>query len=147
MRKSFTSALAVTGLLAIVSLTASGCSVVDELAHHKKSSEFADAASLEADGDLEVAWLPRDSSGIRVVQSTQADDAAVAVVSEGSLPSAMCIEVPRQSAPPYVIDDTVDVYGVSSVFACGEWTVAETPTGWLGWTPNHPDEKAQSPAS
>lgn len=133
-------------LLAAIGLTASGCSVVDEVAHDQKSAEFADTAALTADGGLTVPWLPDDSTAIRVTRSTQADDAAVAVASEADLSTSLCAEVPRLSAPAYAVDDTVDVYDHASVFACGEWSVVETPTGWLGWTPNHPDEKAQSPS-
>jgi hypothetical protein len=147
MRSSLLPRLAVAAVAVTVTVTLSGCSIVDSLVHQQKSVEFADAAALEADGDLTVPWLPEDSSAIRITQSTQSDDASVAVDSGQDLSAAECVEVPRQSAPAYSIDDTVDVYSVSSVFACGAWSVAETPDGWLGWTPNHPDEAAQSPAS
>lgn len=147
MRKPLLPRLAASGLLVTVALTASGCGVVDALVYKQKSAEYTDAAAFESDGDLEAPWLPADSSRIRVTQSTQADDAALAVDSDAALDDGLCTEVPRQSAPVYVIDDTVDVYGLDTVYACGSWSVAETPTGWLGWTPNHPDELAQSPAS
>ena len=32
------------------------------------------------------------------------------------------------------------------VFAGGTWSVVPTDAGWFGWTPNHPDEAAQSPS-
>lgn len=147
MTKPLLPRLAAAGLLVAVALTASGCGVVDALVYKQKSAEYTDAAAFENDGDLDVPWLPADSTGIRVTQSTQADDAVIAVHSDESLDDAVCAEVPRQSAPAYVLEDTVDAYTVSAVFACGTWTVAETPDGWLGWTPNHPDEAEQSPAS
>lgn len=149
MRETILPKLAVAAVLAALGLSASGCSVVDAVAHHEESAEFADVDTLRSDGDLTIPWIPADGSAIRVTQSTEADagDASVAVDSEEALSTELCTEVPRQSAPSFTIDDTVDVYGVSSVFACGEWSVAETPSGWLGWTPNHPEEKAQSPSS
>lgn len=148
MTKPLLPRLAAAGLLVTVALTASGCGVVDALVYKQKSAEYTDAAAFENDGDLDAPWLPADSTGIRVTQSTQADDAVIAVDSEDTLDDALCAEVPRQSTPAYVLEDTVDdVYKVSTVFACGAWSVAETPTGWLGWTPNHPDEEDQSPAS
>lgn len=147
MRKPLLRGLTVAGLVAIAGLTVSGCAVVDELVHHQKSAEHTDAAAFETDGDLDVPWLPADSTRIRSTQSTQAADATVAVDSDQPLEEGMCTEVPRLSAPAYEIDDTFDVYALDSVYACGTWSVAETPTGWLGWTPNHPDEEAQSPSS
>lgn len=147
MRNAFLPRLAAAGLLVTIGLAACGCSVVDAVVHHQKSAEYTDAAAFETDGDLTVPWLPADATAIRVIQSTQADDATVAVVSAAGLPADQCVEVPRQSAPAYALDDTVDVYALDTVFACGEWSVAKTPDGWLGWTPNHPDEAALSPAS
>ncbi|WP_435748654.1 hypothetical protein [Microbacterium sp. PMB16] len=147
MRNPLLPRLAAAGALVTVGLLATGCSVIDAVAHHQKSSSFADAADLASNGEVDVPWLPKDSVAIRVTQSTEADDASVAVDSAEDLSADQCKEVPRQSAPAYSIDDTVDVYGLSTVFACGAWSVAKTPSGWLGWTPNHPDEKAQSPAS
>ena len=147
MRTQLVPRLAAAGLLVTVALAASGCSVIDAVVYKQKSAEYADAAAFEADEDLDVPWLPADSSAIRVTQSTQAEDATVAVISAEALDEGLCTEVPRQSAPAYVVDDEVDVYGLDTVFACGAWSVAETPSGWLGWTPNHPDEAAQSPVS
>ncbi|WP_223623751.1 hypothetical protein [Microbacterium sp. EST19A] len=145
MRNAFLPRLAAAGLLVTVGLAASGCSVVDAVVYKQKSAEYADAAAFESDGDLDAPWLAADGTAIRVTQSTQADDATVAVVSDEELPADQCVEVPRQSAPAYALDDTIDVYAVDTVFACGAWSVAKTPDGWLGWTPNHPDEAAQSP--
>lgn len=147
MRKTLLPRLAAAGLLVTVVLTASGCGVVDALVYKQKSAEYTDAAAFETDADLDARWLPADSTAIRVTQSTQADDAVIAVHSDDALDDALCVEVPRRSAPAYVLEDTVDVYTVDTIFACGAWSVAETPDGWLGWTPNHPDEVAQSPAS
>lgn len=147
MRRTLLPSLAAAGLLAAVTLTASGCGVVDELVYKQKSAEYPDAAAFEADGDLDVPWLPADGTEIRVTRSTQADDAVLAVEGADELDPALCAEAPRQSAPAYTLDDTVDVYDIDTVFACGAWSVAKTPDGWLGWTPNHPDEAAQSPAS
>ncbi len=147
MRNTLLPRLAAAGLLVTAMLTASGCGIVDALVYKQKSAEYPDAAAFETDADLDVPWLPADSTAIRVTQSTQADDAAIALDSDEALDDALCAEVPRQSAPAYVLDDTIDVYKVASVFACGAWSVAQTPDGWLGWTPNHPDEAAQSPTS
>ena len=147
MRKNLSRGLAVAALLVTAGLTVSGCAMVDELVHHQKSGTFEDRSAFEADSDLDAPWLPSDSSEIRSTRSTQADDATVAVLSKEELSADICAEVPRQSAPAYALEDTVNVYKVSDVFACGAWSVAKTPTGWVGWTPNHPDEKAQSPAS
>ncbi|MFB4349675.1 hypothetical protein [Microbacterium sp. CR_7] len=147
MRRNLLTSVAAVGLLASVALTASGCAVVDGLVHKQKSAEYTDAAAFAADGDLDAPWLPADGTQIRVTRSTQADDAVLAAESGEELDPAVCAEVPRQSAPAYTLDDTVDVYDLDTVFACGDWTVAKTSDGWLGWTPNHPDEAAQSPTS
>jgi len=147
MRRHLMPSVAAVVLLASVALTASGCAVVDGLVHKQKSAEYADADAFVADGDLDAPWLPVDSTQIRVIRSTQADDAALAAESSIELDPALCTEVPRQSAPAYTLDDAVDVYDLDTVFACGDWAVAKTPDGWLGWTPNHPDEAAQSPTS
>lgn len=147
MRKTLLPRLAAAGLLVAVGLSASGCAVIDQLAYHQKSSTFDDAAALAANGDVDIPWLPDDSTSIRLTQSTQADDAAIAVDSAEELSTALCTEVPRQSAPAYDMADTVDVYALDTVFACGAWSVAPTPTGWIGWTPNHPDEQTQSASS
>jgi hypothetical protein len=47
----------------------------------------------------------------------------------------------------YALKDAPAVYEMDKVFACGDWSVVRTDDGWLGWTPNAPDEAAESPAS
>jgi hypothetical protein len=149
-RRSFTALLVAAGLVgAVVALP--GCSVIDELLYHQKSMSFDSVDQLRADGDLDAAWVPADASDIRIVESTrpEADNAAVLLTSDLALDPDLCVEVERQSAPSYSIEGAPDPYDAKTVnvFACGPWSVIPAEGGWFGWTPNHPNEQAQSPSS
>jgi hypothetical protein len=136
-------ALAVTTGAAIL-LT--GCSTVEDALHKEKRSTYENLTAFDDDSGIDATWLPEDASGIEIIRSTQADDAAIALESSADLSSELCAPVERQSAPAYQPGPEVDVFKISDAFACGDWTVVETGYGWLGWTPGHPDEKAQSPS-
>lgn len=136
-------AVASTALLLIPA-----CSVVEEVAYQRHASTFDDVTALQEGSDLELTWLPSDATAIRLLESTRdgASDASALVVSSAELDPTMCVAVDRQSAPSLGIDGAPDVYGIESVFACGDWTIAATEDGWYGWTPSHPDEAAQAPS-
>ncbi|MDN3310778.1 hypothetical protein QWJ90_07535 [Microbacterium oryzae] len=136
-------ALAVTTSAAIL-LT--GCSTVEDVLHKEKRSTYENPTAFDDDSGIEAPWLPEDATGIEVTRSTQANDAAISAESYADLSSALCAPVERQSAPAYQPGPEVDVFKISHAFACGDWTVVKTDYGWLGWTPGHPDEKAQSPS-
>ncbi|MFP7834286.1 hypothetical protein [Marisediminicola sp. LYQ134] len=144
--KSNRIALASLVLTVPVVLTLSGCSAFNEVVYREASSEYADAPALNAEWDGDAPWVPRDATDIRVAQSTRAADATILLSSGLELDPELCAEVPRQSSPTMSVDDAPDVFAMDTVFACGEWTVGQTPTGWLGWTPAHPDETEQSPS-
>lgn len=130
-----------------LALVFSGCSVVDELAHKTRSASFDTAAELTAEWEGDAAWLPADATDIEIRESTT-DTVAVILASSGDeLDPALCTLVPRQSAPAYELEGSASAYDVDEVFACGEWAVMASETGWFGWNPNHPGEAQQSPTS
>jgi hypothetical protein len=134
-------ALAVPALLLLT-----GCAVFDESISRQTSSEYPDASTLRSEWDGDAPWVPSDSTLLQLTQSTDAADATILLSSDLDLNPDLCAEVPRQSAPTVSVDDAPDVYAMETVFACGSWTVGATPSGWLGWTPGHPDESKQSPS-
>lgn len=139
-------ALATTGMLAFGSLLA-GCAVIDQVAYKRQSATF-DTRTALADSGVDAPWVPGDAGDIRVTRTTQPDavDAAVLLTSTQALDPEMCVEVPRQSAPSYPLEDAPDAYEADTVFACGTWSVIPSADGWFGWTPNNPGEAEQSPA-
>lgn len=136
-------AVAAAGLAA---LALPGCAVIDELAYHQRSSSYEEPAAAPESSPAHAAWVPDDARSIRITETTQPDaaNAVVMVTSSSALDPEVCTEVDRQSAPSYTLDGAPDVYKADTVFACGEWSVVATEDGWFGWTPNHPDEQAQS---
>lgn len=136
----------ITSALLAATLALQGCASVDEALYKKKSATFETATAANAGWDVDAAWIPGDSTDIRVVESTTPDatDASVLLVSAAELDPDLCQEVSRRSAPSYTIDGAPDAYGADTVFACGPWSVIPADTGWFGWTPNHPDEEKES---
>lgn len=132
-------------LLFLVPLT--GCSAVSGIMQREAAHEFATRAELVDGWDKTAPWLPADATAIATRESTTGDPAVLSAVGASALDPAQCAEVDRQSAPVFSLDGAPDVYKTDRVFACGDWAVIVTDDGWYGWTPNHPDEKAQSPAS
>ncbi|WP_165069606.1 hypothetical protein [Marisediminicola senii] len=127
-------------------LLLTGCSVVEEAVSNQASSEYPDASALRSQWDGDAAWVPSDSTSLQVAQSKSTTDATILLTSDLDLDPDLCAEIPRQSAPTVSMDDAPDAYAMDTVFACGSWTVGATSSGWLGWTPGHPDESAQSPS-
>ena len=132
------SAAAIAGAIAL-----SGCSAVDEIAYKQRSLEFVDQSALAADGTRKIAWVPSDGTGIKIVESTVASDAALLVTSSSDLDQTMCLPHARLSAPSYTMEGAPDVYAISDAFVCGDWTVVPTEDGWYGWTPNSESERAE----
>lgn len=141
--------LALLAAVSIAALALPACSVVEEVAYQRHASTFDDAGALRDAGGLDPAWIPADATSLQVLESTRdgAADASVLLDSDAELDSAICAPVDRQSAPSLGIEGAPDVYAIDSAYACGEWTVTATDSGWYGWTPGHPDEAAQSPAT
>ena len=138
-------AAAVGAILLPVALLATGCSAFDAIVHHQKTISFADRAALEDGWDGEQSWIPEDATEIEGTASTTASDTVLLLRSAQELDPAVCAEIPRRSAPNYAVSGAPDVYKIDTVFACGSWSVARTDDGWLGWTPNSPEEAAASP--
>jgi len=133
--------------IALVAIPA--CSVVDEIVYQRHSSSFENVSALNDDGHIAFTWMPEDATSIRVLDSTRegvTDTSVVLVDSASELDPMICAAVDRQSGPSLSIDGAPDVYALDTVYACGNWTVAPAPGGWFGWTPNHLDEEAQTPA-
>lgn len=130
-------------LLALAVGSLSGCAIVDEAFHKQQSSSFGSAQDAPADSVAHESWVPADASDIRIVQTTieEARDASILFTSGSALDPSICRDVPRLSAPSYAIEGAPDVLAADTVFACGDWSVVPSETGWLGWTPNHPDER------
>lgn len=139
---------ALGAVLLPAALLATGCSsIIDQLVYKQQTLSFEDAAALGKGWDRAPSWIPEDATAISGTASTQAPDAAILLKSDEELDPAICTVVPRQSAPIYALKDAPAVYEMDEVHACGAWSVVATEDGWLGWTPNHPDEAAASPAS
>lgn len=128
-------------------LLATGCSVIDQVVYKQHTLSFDDAAAFAKGWKSAPDWIPADAENIDGVASTQAPDAAILMQSEEDLDPALCVAVPRQSAPIYALKDAPNVYEMDDVYACGTWSVVATEDGWFGWTPNHPEEAAASPSS
>lgn len=138
--------LLVSAAAASVLIALAGCSVVEELAYKQRDLSYDTAAELTSDWDGTAAWVPDDATGVRIVESSGEDDTAVLILTSAEeLDEAVCAPIDRQSGPAYDPGDAPDPYAMSDAWSCGVWTVVATDDGWYGWTPNHPDEEAQSP--
>ena len=133
---------------AAVGLALPGCAVIDEVAYNQRSSTYETLADAPADSVAHAEWVPTDAHDVRIIENARGEntDATVLLASASALDPAVCVGFDRQSAPDYVIDGQPDAYEAETVFACGKWSVIPADDGWLGWTPNHPEEEAQSPA-
>ena len=141
-------ALALGAILLPAALLAAGCSsVIDVVVHHQQDLTFEDRAAMKEGWNRFEEWVPADATHIIGTAGTDGPHAAIMFRSEEDLDPAVCAEVPRRSAPVYALKDAPAVYEMDKVFACGDWSVVRTDDGWLGWTPNAPDEAAESPAS
>ena len=133
---------------AVLLITAlAGCSAVGDALQREASHQFATRDALVDGWEKKASWLPADAESIVTRESTMGAPATLTAVSTSDLDPDQCAEVERRSAPTIVMANTPDVYKIDRVLACGDWAVVETEDGWYGWTPNHPDEKAASPAS
>ena len=140
-------AVALGAVLLPAALLATGCSVIDEVFHHQRTLSFPDRETMAQGWEGEESWIPADASDIVGTASTTASDATIMLRSSRQLDATECVEVPRRSAPAYTVSDAPDIYKMDEVFACGSWSVVRTDDGWLGWTPNAPEEAAASPGS
>ncbi len=139
--------LALGAVLVPAALAATGCSsLVDRVLYNENHFSFDDRAALEKGLEQDVPWVPADATRITGTVSTDATNGAVLLHSDADLDPGICAETTRLSAPVYALDGAPDVFEMDTVFACGDWSVVFTDDGWLGWTPNHPDEAAVSPA-
>lgn len=140
-------ALVAPALLAVAALSLTGCSAYENLVHKQATSTFDDVDAFRDGAGTDADWLPADATGIVVRTSTieNTPDAVVLLTSDSEL-STQCAEVERRSAPTWALEEAPDPYDAKTVFACGEWSVIDTGTGWYGWTPNSEDERAEASA-
>lgn len=131
---------------AMAALALTGCTSLQQTLQDEHSDTYPDSAALAADWDKTAPWLPEDASDISMHETVDGDPASLLVSTDTELDLTTCAEVDRQSAPTFAIEGAPDAYSIDTVFACGDWAVVPTDDGWYGWTPNHPDEKAASPA-
>ena len=130
-------------LLALAVGSLSGCAIVDEAFHKQQSSSFGSAQDAPADSVAHNrGYRPmRATSASSKRQSRRPETSSILFTSGSALDPSICRDVPRLSAPSYAIEGAPDVLAADTVFACGDWSVVPSETGWLGWTPNHPDER------
>jgi hypothetical protein len=133
--------LALIAAISVVSLA--GCASIKDQLQNESSVEFATATEVATEWDKTAPWLPEDATDIQIRQSAEGDPAVLLSTSDAALDPSLCVETERKSAPTFTEDWSPDSY-VDTIFACGDWAVIPTDTGWYGWTPNHPDEKAAS---
>ena len=141
MKRMWMFPAALTAAVSVVALT--GCAGIEDAMQNESSVSFDTTAEVTAQWDKTAPWLPEDATDIRIHQSVQGDPAVLLSTSAADLDPALCVETERKSAATFSGPWSPDSY-VDTVFACGDWAVIPTETGWYGWTPNHPDEKAAS---
>lgn len=132
---------------AVLPIALTGCSGIGDTLRHEASHEFATKDQLVEQWAKEAPWLPSDATSIVTREATDGDPASLTAVSDTDLDPTQCAEVERASAPTFALEDTPDVYKIDRLFACGAWAVVATDDGWYGWTPNDPDEQAESPSA
>lgn len=127
-------------------LTVSGCSAVTDFLQNQESMEFETTQQLREEGRIDVAWVPDDGVEIKMIATADNDEiASLLVTTTSPLDSEKCAEVQRESAPQLGVEGAPDSYKSTTVFACGNWSVIPSGSGWYGWTPNDADEEAASP--
>lgn len=143
-KRAAAAAATLPAILLLTSLT--GCSAVSDALYGEASHEFSSHDQMVEQWSKEAPWLPADASSILIREKTDGDPASLTADSATPLDPELCGEVERRSASTFALDNTPDVFKIDRVYACGDWAVVATDDGWYGWTPNHPDEQAQSPA-
>lgn len=120
-----------------------GCSVYDSVIHKQATSTFEDVDTFDNGAEVDADWIPSDAIEITVRTSTveRATDAVILLSSESPLAEG-CTEVERYSAPAWVLDGAPNPYTAKTVFACSDWSVMDTDSGWYGWTPNSEEERS-----
>lgn len=137
--------LPLSAAIVIASLALGGCSDLANQLQPTKDADFSSAQDLAENWNQPAEWVPADATEIKTQEASAGGPAILAATTDTELDASLCSETDRQSAPVYSEAwSPEDVY-VDSVFACGNWAVMKTDTGWYGWTPNDPDEKAVSP--
>jgi hypothetical protein len=133
-----------SALIAVISVVAlAGCADIEDAVQNESSVEYDTTSEVAAKWVEAVPWLPEDASSIRIHHSVKGDPAILSATSDAALDPALCVETERRSAPAFTEDWSPESF-VDTVFACGDWAVIPADTGWYGWTPNHPEEKAAS---
>jgi hypothetical protein len=141
MKKMSIVPLALMAAVSVVALT--GCAGIQDALQNESSVEFDTTAEVDAQWEKTAPWLPEDATEIRIRESANGDPAVLLSTSATELDPSLCVETERKSAATFSEEWSPDSY-VDTVYACGDWAVIPTDTGWYGWTPNHPDEKAAS---
>jgi hypothetical protein len=141
MNKLRSMSLVILGAMSALALA--GCAAIGDTLQNESSIEFDTAAEVADEWEDTAPWLPDDATRIQIHQSVGGGPAILLSTSEGELDPSLCVETERKSAATFTQDWSPESY-VDTVFACGDWAVIPTETGWYGWTPNHPDERAAS---
>jgi hypothetical protein len=102
---------------------------------------FASVKALEANWNKKATWLPSDSTSIQTHGSSKNPPAILVAKTRTALDPAKCVKTTRLSGPDYAASWEPNAY-VKSAWVCGDWDVIPTGSGWFGWTPNSPKERA-----
>ena len=144
--------LAPLAILAVAALSLTGCSAVTDLLYKESESTFFDATELRSDwGKADtVDWLPDDALEISIRESIAGDPAVMRFSSDEGLAADDCAQTERLSIPVFVDDwmpDDDDIVKLDTVWACGDWAVADIDGYWFGWTPSAPGEQEVAPSA
>jgi len=145
MNRAKPSPIFVLAGIVLLGLSLTGCTAIDNVLHKEASESFSSEKQLADGWDNTAAWVPADSIDIRIQESTDGTVAVLRAATTAALDPAACAEVERKSIPVFEQTWTPADILADRAWVCGAWTVIPTTDGWFGWTPNDPDEKAQSP--
>lgn len=135
--------LVLTAALSVCALVAlTGCSDISDAVHNEASATFSSMKELKGNWDKSAEWVPTDSTKILTHESTKGAPAILSLTSASQLDPSTCTKITRLSGPDFSQPWAPKNSYVKDAWACGAWDVIPTKTGWFGWTPNAPKERA-----
>ena len=132
---SATTAAAAFGCgILLIALT--GCAQLGDVLH-KQHREHFDTYEHAADAWVGVDmpdWIPRDSTEIRNLATTDETVSVIRVVTDSDL-AGDCATAPRLGLPQLSADWAAEEWETlpAEVAVCGDYEIVATDDGWLGW--------------
>jgi hypothetical protein len=123
-------------------LALSGCTQISDALHHESTVSFSSTKSLDQNWNRKASWVPSGGTHILIHEASSAPSAILAVRSKKSLNTSECKKSVRRSGPVFSQPWAPKNAFVQNAYICGDWDVIATKSGWFGWTPNSPDERA-----